>query len=107
MSAPIIIFRGDTRVLEIPIVDAAGVPVDVTNWTFVLSLALVRGQTPAVQVDGTIVDAAGGLVQFELTPIETAAVGNYYYDVQGTTPAPERVYTVDFGRIHIVQDVSP
>jgi hypothetical protein len=105
MSAAIEIFRGDTRILEIPIVDAANAPVDVTGWAFVLSLAKSLGGTPDVEVQGVITDAQGGLVQFELTPNDTDAVGNYFYDVQATTPQG-RVYTVDFGRIHIVQDVS-
>lgn len=99
------IYRGDTALFRLDVKDRIKGPVDVTGWDFVLSCARQAGGTVAFSVAGTIKEAVNGIVEFELTPTETASVGRFFYDVQGSALGG-RVYTVDSGEIDIIQDVT-
>ena len=100
------IFRGDTALFRLEVKDRLKGAVNVEGWSFVLSCARQVGGTVIFDVDGVISDAAAGVVTFELTPAQTAEVGLFFYDVQGTTPGGQ-IYTVDSGRINITQDITP
>lgn len=81
-------------------------PIDITGWTFLLSASKKAGTTPPnIQVAGSIINAASGIVEFELSPAETALVGTYYYDVEATTNK-SKVHTIDSGQFVINQDVT-
>lgn len=99
------IYRGDTGNFRLEVVDYLGAAVDIEGWTFVLSAARKRGGMVSFTSSGAIEDSANGIVNFVLTPAQTAAVGKYFYDVQAIT-ASGSVYTVAAGEINIVQDVT-
>lgn len=102
-----VIYRGDHAPFEIIVNDQNGIPVvDITGWTFKLSLTLRRGTDPAFSIDGTISNPLEARVGFELTPTETANVAKYYYDVQATTQGG-KVFTIDTGKIKVIQDITP
>lgn len=100
------IYRGDTANFRLEVRDRLKGPVNVTGWEFVLSCARQVGGTVSFHVDGVIQDVDAGLVTFELSPAETANVGRFFYDVQGTAPGG-KIYTVDSGEIDILQDITP
>ncbi len=80
-------FRGDTFPIVF-LVTSNGVPVDITNWTFTLTIdpsdAPADAGSNVLQLTGTITDAAGGEVTFTMTALEADIVpGAYNYDVEG------------------------
>jgi hypothetical protein len=100
------IFRGDTRIFRSTVVDQNRDPIDITGWTFLLSASKKAGTTPPnIQVAGSIINAASGIVEFELSPAETAIVGTYYYDVEATTNK-SKIHTIDSGQLVVVQDIT-
>lgn len=100
------IFRGDTRIFRSTVVDENRDPIDITGWTFLLSASKKAGTSPPnIQVAGSIINAKSGIVEFELTPAETALVGTYYYDVEATTDK-DKVHTIDSGQFVINQDIT-
>jgi len=101
-------FRGDTAADRISVQDTAGVAIDVTGFSFILSVnSLERPPTNSTELytlAGTILDAAGGVVEFVPT------VGNadqkpatYFFDIQMTDDIG-RIKTIDSGKYIYVQD---
>jgi hypothetical protein len=83
-------FRGDTKPIGI-IVTKDKVAMDITDHTFKLTVNIIKDPTPTdtplFTLDGTIVTALEGKVQFPITPLQADALGSYYYDVQMTDPS--------------------
>ena len=106
MAEKIVCFRGDHKPLRVTVIGKDGAPVNVSGWSFVMSIASRPGETPMHQVSGVIEDAPAGRVRFELTPTETAQAGSFYFDVQATTAAGQ-IRTVAAGKLVIKQDITP
>lgn len=97
-------FRGDTvpftRTL---VVGQTTTPVNLTGATAVLTLSDQRsGGTKQGPITGTITNATGGVVNFNLPT--TLAVGEYYWDVQVTLPTG--IETVEVGVLTVDQDIT-
>jgi hypothetical protein len=85
-------FRGDSVVLNFTIKDTYGVPIDITDWIFFLTLKakIVRTDTDPLDDDAVLkkditvhTDPVNGLTQIVLTHDETDILSNIYqYDVQ-------------------------
>ena len=102
--------RGDTYAETITITDTRRVPIDITGYTFRLTVdqqeAPVDTSTNLFSVAGTILDAAAGTVEFALTAQQAdRAPGTYYYDLQLTDGAG-RIRTVALDKWVVVQDIS-
>lgn len=80
-------FRGDTAADVFFIKNSAGVIVNITGYSFKLSLNANKAPTDELtllyKLVGTLVDAPNGKVSFAPTALQADQVpGKYYYDVQ-------------------------
>lgn len=80
-------FRGDTAADTFFIKNSAGVIVNITGYTFKMTLNPNKAPLDALaqmyQVVGVIADGPGGKVTFTPTALQTDVLaGKYYYDVQ-------------------------
>lgn len=85
--AEIIRHRGDTYADEITIKSTkTKKPIDITGYSFVLTVDSKINPTDSTtkkySVDGTIVDAINGRVEFTPTEEQANLVGAFYYDIQ-------------------------
>lgn len=103
--------RGDTK--PIPFIlttDDTGLPVDITGYTFLLSVDTQQNPPDAVtqvfQVAGSIIDAPNGKIQFQLTIGQADQTpGTYWYDVQ-VTEASGAIVTLLKGKWRVRQDIT-
>lgn len=102
-------FRGDDYSFTITIKDSAGDAVDITGFSFLLTIDPSSAPTSDTnnldQLTGTITDATGGQVRFDPTATSVGTVGNYFYDVQ-QTDAGGKVRTILTGKWDVEQDVT-
>lgn len=110
MAATITRYRGDTVADKVTVTDSAGVVVNITGFSFLLTVN--KEKEPAstsnqlFQVAGVITNAPAGMVEFSPTANQANQVpGKYYYDVQMTDGAG-RIQTILFGRYVIKQDIT-
>lgn len=103
-------FRGDTVPDQITITDAAGDPVNVTGYSFLLTVnknkdpSSTEGQL--FQVAGVIISGPAGTVKFTPTANQTDQLpGKYYYDIQ-MTDGGGLIKTIVTGSYVIKQDVT-
>jgi hypothetical protein len=102
-------YRGDTYADRLVITDATGAPVNITGYTFKLTLdtrtSPSDASTQVYQLVGVITDAVNGVVEF--TPNDTQAnlVGFYYFDVQ-MVDGQNRKRTIKRGRYIYTQDIT-
>jgi len=102
--------RGDTYSIEIAIKDSSSVAVDVTGFSFLLTVDPSASPTDALaniyQLTGTIDDAPNGLVSFPVSAANAlAAPGNYYHDIQ-QIDAAAKVRTIAKGKWTVLQDIT-
>lgn len=101
--------RGDSDAKGFVIQDPAGVAVDITGFTFRLTVNTDLDPDPGTQlftVVGVIMDAPNGKVAFAPTVADTDQTpGEFFYDVE-QTDAEGLVSTVIKGVCEIVQDIS-
>lgn len=97
-----IVKRGTTFYKLFYFKDADLQPVDITDNTYVLTVKKYLYETDAeaqVQRSATVLDGPNGILQVELTEVQSAMPeGEYYYDVQETTLAGEVTIPID-GRL--------
>ena len=79
--------RGDTFPHTFALKDSAGSAIDITGFTFLMTVDPSEEPTDATgnlfQLTGVITNAAGGLFQFAPTTVQANQTPNeYYYDVQ-------------------------
>ena len=102
--------RGDSVARGFTRVDAAGVAINITGRTYILTVNTVKNPESGVGAElfavvGVITDAAAGDVAFAPTAVQTdTTIGNHFYDIEET--AAGLVETVMKGRCEIVQDIS-
>ena len=104
----IIRYRGDTAADQITVQTPAGAALDVTGFSFILSVnSLESPPTTATElytINGIIIDAAGGVVEFVPSPAQAdQKPAEYYYDIQMTDDIT-RIKTIEYGKYTYVQD---
>lgn len=102
--------RGDSDAKGFVIQDSAGAAVDITGFSFKLTVSLDKDPTDQVNeqfsITGVIGVAASGTVSFAPTVVDTAITpGIYFYDIEQTDVAG-RIKTVIKGRVKIIQDIT-
>ena len=110
MGATITRYRGDTIADRLLVQDANGVVVNITGYSFLLTVSKDKEPASAAnqlfQVAGVLTNALDGKVEFSPTAEQADQTpGKYYYDVQMTN-ADGKIQTILFGRYTIRQDVT-
>jgi len=103
-------YRGDTYANIFQIKDSNGDPIDITNYTFKMTVNTERypqdETTQLYQVVGVLVSPLSGTVKF--APNSTQAdqdPGTYYFDVQ-MTDDQGAIQTVAVGKLRFYQDIT-
>lgn len=102
--------RGDSDAKGFIIQDSAGVAVDITGFSFKMTVNSDRDPTDQVNeqftITGVIGVAANGTVSFAPTVIDTNITpGIYFYDIE-QTDVSGAIKTVIKGRVKIIQDIT-
>jgi len=102
--------RGDSYPIDVYVVDDGGLPVDITDATFLLTVD--PGEAPTTdagnefQSTGAITGVAtNGLVRFAITAAQADLLGVFFYDVQMTASGGE-ITTILEGSITFDQDIT-
>lgn len=103
-------YRGDTAADEFTILDENQLPVNITSFSFVLSVNTLKnppdGTTELYRITGTILDGPNGVVEFTPSSLQANQTpGKYFYDVQ-MTDAGGRIRTIDKGTYKYLQDIT-
>jgi hypothetical protein len=102
-------YRGDSYPIEVALTNAANKPIDITGYSFVLTVHTKKDPTsePALfTVSGNIVSASGGKIEFTPTSANTGlAPGEYWYDIS-MSQAPSYKRTIVKDIFQIVQDIT-
>ena len=103
-------YRGDTAADEITVQTSAGAAVDVTGFTFVLTVSSLENPpdnvTELYNITGTILVPAAGTVEFVPSAIQAdQKPATYYYDIQMTDGAG-RIKTIAKGAYIYTQDIT-
>ena len=104
---PIEIYRGDSKTIDISVVDATGSAVDITGASAIFTARERENDSSyIIQKSLTITDAANGEMQLALTPTETTInVKSYPADIQ-LTLSDGSVHTIWKSTLKIKWDVS-
>lgn len=102
--------RGDTYADEIIVKSAkTKKPIDITGYTFVMVLDPQAAPPTAANnlysLNGVIVDAANGRVEFAPSASQADRVGNFFYEVQMVDGAG-RKRTIVSAKYKFVQDIA-
>ena len=102
--------RGDSDAKDFVARDSDGVVVDITGFTFKLTVNREKDPTDQVNeqfsITGVIIDAINGKVAFSPTTVNTnIAAGAYFYDIQ-QTDAGGAIKTLIVAKVVIVQDIT-
>ncbi len=102
--------RGDTYAETITVTDMAGAPIDITGYTFKLTVDPAKDPASAANnlfsITGTILSPAAGTVEFAPSPPQAdQAPGTYYYDIQMVDGAG-RIRTIALDKWTVQQDIS-
>lgn len=102
--------RGDTYGLVFTIKDSSGTAIDITGYSFLMTVDPSSEPTDAdenlFQISGTITDASAGQVTFTPSSANTDQTpGVYRYDIQMTTTGSE-IRTIVVGTFEIIQDIT-
>ena len=101
--------RGDSNALGFIIQDDSGVAVNITGFTFRLTVNTDKNPAPGTElfsVVGAITDALNGKIGFAPSAVQTdQAPGLYFYDVEQTDTG-SLISTLIKGKCQIIQDIS-
>lgn len=102
--------RGDTYGETITITDSSGVAINITGYTFVLTVDPEMAPTSAANnlfsITGTILSAVAGTVEFAPSALQANQTPKtYYYDIQ-MTDASGRTRTIALDQWIVIQDIS-
>lgn len=102
--------RGDTFPDQFTLKDAAGVVIDITGFSFLLTVDPSPTPSDALgnlfQLTGTITDAANGVVEFAPSAVQSDQTpSTYFYDIQWTDGAGA-IRTIIVGEYIITQDIT-
>lgn len=102
--------RGDTYADEITVTDSKGAVINITGYTFTMTLDPSKAPLDATanlySITGTILNAVGGRVEFAPTAMQADQTpGTYYYDIQMVDGAG-RKRTIALDKYVYTQDIS-
>ncbi len=102
--------RGDTYAETITVTDTAGVAINITDYTFKLTVDPEKAPLTAANnlfsITGTILNAVAGTVEFAPSALQAdQAPGTYYFDIQMVDGAG-RIRTIALDKYIVVQDIS-
>lgn len=102
--------RGDTYANEFIFTSkATGLPINLTGYTFILTVDPSKAPLDATnnlfQITGAIIDAAAARVEFAPSAVQADHVGTFYFDLQ-LVDAAGRKRTVDSGKYKLEQDIT-
>jgi hypothetical protein len=103
-------FRGDTAADEVTVQTAAGVAIDITGFSFLMTVSTIENPPDAnsqlYQITGSITNTAGGVVEFVPSGANADQIpADYYYDIQMTDTAG-RIKTIAKGKYSYTQDIT-
>jgi len=96
------VYRDDTTVLTLVLLDTSGQALDLTNWEFT---GKVRQFPKSVDVldDLSIVKNENILtIGLDTNPLDTVS----YFDIQGINQDTEKISTILSGQIYVEEDVT-
>lgn len=104
------IHRGDTKPWRYTVKDSAGAAVDITGYTFLLTVdpsdEPANSDNNLFQLTGTIIDGPAGIVEFGMSAVQADQTPSvYYYDVQMTDGAA-KLHTIIKGKFTFKQDIT-
>ena len=102
--------RGDTYANEFIIKDSAGTVIDITGYSFTLTVDPQKNPTDdsnnLFQLAGNITDGPNGAVEFAPSAVQAdQEPGTYYYDLQ-MTDLSGAIRTVALDKYKFVQDIT-
>lgn len=102
--------RGDTHAMQFTIKDSAGAAVNVTGFSFLLTVDPAPDPSDALnnlfQLTATLVDAVNGVIEFAPTAMEADQTPNtYFYDLQ-MTDAGSAIRTIAKGKFIFTPDIT-
>lgn len=102
--------RGDSDAKGFVVQDSAGAAIDITGFTFKLTVSSDRDPTDQVNEQFTIVGVIGsptdGTVSFAPTTVDTDITpGIFFYDIE-QTDGSGRIKTIIKGKCRIIQDIT-
>ncbi len=102
--------RGDTYAETITITDTTGAVIDITGYTFKLTVDPEKAPASAANnlfsITGTILSAVAGTVEFAPSALQADQTpGTYYFDIQLIDGAG-RIRTIALDKYIVVQDIS-
>ena len=102
--------RGDSAAKGFVVQDSAGVAVDVTGFSFKLTVNSEKDPASTTNqqftIVGALVDATAGKISFSPTTTDTdIAPGTYFYDIE-QTDAGGGIATLIIAKCIIVQDIT-
>lgn len=106
----ICISRGDTVPWTFTIKDDAGTPVDITGFSFLLTVDPSDEPSGSgdnlFQLTGAIVDGPNGIVRFNMSALQADQTPDvYYFDLQ-MTDGTSAIRTVAKGQFEFHQDIT-
>ncbi len=100
--------RGDTYRIR-RTVKVSGVVVDITDWTFKLTINKVAkpaDETDQVaQIAGVIIDAPNGVVDFTPLEADVETAGSFFFDIEAIDSGGAKT-TPDRGQFILTQDIT-
>ena len=102
--------RGDTYAETVTVTDSAGAVVNITGYTFKLTVDPEKAPATAAnnlfQITGTILSGPAGTVEFAPSALQADRTpGTYYYDVQMVDGAG-RIRTIALDKWVVTQDIT-
>ncbi len=102
--------RGDTYAETITVTDTAGTAINITGYTFKLTVDPEKAPATAANnlfsITGTILSPTAGTVEFAPSALQAdQAPGTYYFDIQMVDGAG-RIRTIALDKYIVVQDIS-
>lgn len=105
----ICVTRGDTVAWAFAIKSSSGTAVDITGFSYLLTVDPERHPTASTnnvfQLTGTVTDAVGGVVQFEMSAVQADQSGMFYFDLQQTDSGGS-IRTIAKGSFEFRQDIT-
>jgi len=106
----ICISRGDTMAFQFAITTSAGAAVDITGFSFLLTVdpseEPVDNSNNLFQLVGVITNGPGGIVEFSMSTLEANQTPNvYFYDLE-MTDGGGKIRTVVKGKFEFKQDIT-